>query len=109
MRHGELRHAMRRRRRELGLTQYQVAYRMGTAQSEVSNLEIGRTPNPGIITVTRWAAALNLDLDLGMKIIPEQWGPDGCEAPRPLRHRPPVAMRPLPAQASPVSGLPAAG
>ena len=45
------------RRRQLGLTQRDVAERMGTTQSAVSDLEAGRT-DPRWSTVQRYAAAI---------------------------------------------------
>lgn len=49
------------RREALGLTQRQLAARMGTQQSAVSDLENGRY-EPYISTLTRWAAALGLQV-----------------------------------------------
>jgi transcriptional regulator with XRE-family HTH domain len=54
-----VRHRLYVRRFALGLSQRQLASRMGTSQSEISNLEKGMH-DPGIDTLTRWAEALGL-------------------------------------------------
>ena len=51
------------RRGELGLTQAQLAERMGVAQPRVAEWEGGKT-TPGLDTVERWADALGLVLHL---------------------------------------------
>lgn len=47
-----------------GLTQVQLAKAMGTQQSAVSDLELGRSGPPNLDTLTRWAAALDLELSV---------------------------------------------
>lgn len=56
--------AMRQRRIKLGLTQHQVAERMGRSQDYVSNLENNDRSMPNLITVWIWVEALNGSLDL---------------------------------------------
>lgn len=52
------------RRYELGRSQVDVARRMGATQSVVSELESGHVKNPGVLTLTRWAAAVDLTLSV---------------------------------------------
>ncbi len=59
----ELVGAMVEARREAGLTQEQVAERMGTTQSVVARLENGRHM-PSFELLTRYAAALGRRLDI---------------------------------------------
>lgn len=56
----EMRHYLTRRREALGLSQRQLAAKLGTQQSAVSDLESGRNPDPQVSTVRRWADALGL-------------------------------------------------
>lgn len=67
--YAEIRQALTDRRRALLLNQDNIARRMGTGQSNVSDLETGRIPNPTIDTVIRWANALNATIRLS-------WGND---------------------------------
>lgn len=60
----DLRHQLTRRREAMGLTQRQVAARMGVVPSHVSDLERGRIPVPTFATLLRWASALGLDVVL---------------------------------------------
>jgi transcriptional regulator with XRE-family HTH domain len=62
--HAELRSYLTARRRELGLTQGQLAERMGTTQSAVSELENTPRCNPTLETLARWSAGLGLDLSV---------------------------------------------
>ncbi len=48
------------RRTTLGRSQQELADAMGTTQSAVSDLETGRTKDPCLNTVSRWAASLDL-------------------------------------------------
>ena len=48
------------RRTALRRSQQELADAMGTTQSAVSDLETGRTKDPCLGTVSRWAAALDL-------------------------------------------------
>jgi transcriptional regulator with XRE-family HTH domain len=50
------------RRKTLGYGQRRVAEQMGTTQSVLSELESGKTANPGIATMMRWATALHMSL-----------------------------------------------
>ena len=54
--------ALRERRRQLGLSQTQVAARIGTSQSALAALE-RREANPTLATVLRLAAVLSLELE----------------------------------------------
>lgn len=56
----EIRVSLYRRRQALGLSQAEVARRMGMTQSTVSDLESGVCKNPTIGTVKSWAEALDL-------------------------------------------------
>jgi transcriptional regulator with XRE-family HTH domain len=60
--HAELRAFLTTRRKDLGITQAQLAERMGTTQSAVSELENVPRCNPTLDTLTRWAGALDLEL-----------------------------------------------
>lgn len=57
---------MARKRRELGLSQTEVAARMGTSQSAVARLESGDA-DVRISTLERYAAALGFSLEVSMK------------------------------------------
>lgn len=59
-------------RRQQGLTQAQVAERMGTGASTICNLEKGIPPRVSYTTMYKWAAALGYEvllmpMDRGMK------------------------------------------
>lgn len=56
--------ALRERRKEAGLSQTEVAQRMGTTQSAVSDLESGAVGDPRLFTVLRYAQAVGLELHL---------------------------------------------
>lgn len=62
------------RRRELGLTQAEVALRMDISQPTLSEMETEDWPNPRVTTLFRWALVLELDLHMSVKDIlpPEQ-------------------------------------
>jgi transcriptional regulator with XRE-family HTH domain len=62
-----LRQALVARRKALGYGQRQVADSMGCTQSAVSDLESGKTINPGLTTVVRWAAAVRVGISLQME------------------------------------------
>ncbi|MCZ6249808.1 helix-turn-helix transcriptional regulator [Vibrio parahaemolyticus] len=53
-------------RESAGLTQQQVAERMGTKETNISRLEKG-TSNPTIKTLMKYAKACGYQLDLGFK------------------------------------------
>jgi transcriptional regulator with XRE-family HTH domain len=55
------------RRRVLGLSQTQVAARMGTSQSAVARLESG-VADVRVTTLERYAAAVGRQLDLQLRI-----------------------------------------
>jgi transcriptional regulator with XRE-family HTH domain len=50
-------------RRELGLTQSELATRAGVKLDTLRSIEQGKTRNPGILTVLRLAEELNVTLD----------------------------------------------
>jgi transcriptional regulator with XRE-family HTH domain len=54
------------RRYALGLGQREVAKRMGTTQSALSDLETGNTKSPRLETIIRWAEALGLRVDISI-------------------------------------------
>lgn len=54
------------RRRELGLTQYDVARAMGCTQATVSGLETG-IHNASVDMLRRWAAALRMRLKISVE------------------------------------------
>jgi transcriptional regulator with XRE-family HTH domain len=56
--------ALVRRRQRLGLSQTEVAARMGTSQSAVARLEAGRS-DPRLSTLERYAAALDTTVAYG--------------------------------------------
>ena len=58
----ELLRALARRREELGLSQTEVAARMGTSQSTLARLEQG-SANPTMATVARLAKALGKKIE----------------------------------------------
>jgi len=60
--HAELRAYLTAARKRLGITQTELAKRISTTQSNVSDLEAGHVADPGIGSFARWAAALDLDL-----------------------------------------------
>jgi len=60
------------RRRSLGLSQTEVAARMGTSQSALARLESGQS-DTRMSTLTRYAAAL--DTQLGFALRPKEAGP----------------------------------
>jgi transcriptional regulator with XRE-family HTH domain len=60
---------LRLRRRELKLSQQAVADLIGTAQSAISELEVGARPRLG--TLIRWAHALGYDVVLVPREVPD--------------------------------------
>ena len=63
------------RRRELGLSQTDVAARMGTSQSAVARLESGAS-DVRLTTLERYAAAVDRELDWRLRA-PKTGGQDG--------------------------------
>jgi transcriptional regulator with XRE-family HTH domain len=59
----ELAAALASRRQQLGLSQTEVAARMGTSQSAVARLESGEV-DARLSTLERYAVALGADLDI---------------------------------------------
>lgn len=55
-----LRECFTDRRKAIGRSQVDIARAMGTTQSAVSDLESGRTKDPGLNTLARWASAVDL-------------------------------------------------
>jgi transcriptional regulator with XRE-family HTH domain len=68
----DLRRYLAERRRDLGITQADLARAMGTTQSAVSELETGHTADPGLNTVARWAAALNTQIVIEAEVVVRQ-------------------------------------
>lgn len=63
---GELIDRLAQRRRELGLSQPEVAARMGTSQSALARLESGRA-DVRMSTVARYAEALGTDVGFAVR------------------------------------------
>lgn len=59
-----LREHLVQRRKELGLTQAEVARTMGTTQSALSDLEHGRNVNPRLSALARWAVGVGIELSI---------------------------------------------
>jgi len=57
---------MKERRREVGLSQTEVAARMGTSQSAVARLEAGST-DVRLSTLLRYAEAIGMELDVRLE------------------------------------------
>jgi DNA-binding XRE family transcriptional regulator len=53
-----------------GLTQDEVARRMGTTKSAVSRLESGRPHSPSVATLTRYAQAVGCEVEI--RLVPAQ-------------------------------------
>lgn len=68
-----------RKRREAGLSQAQVAARMGTTQGAVSRIETGRVV-PGVDVVDRYARAVG-------SVVPIYFGASDVPAPQERRRR----------------------
>jgi DNA-binding XRE family transcriptional regulator len=51
-----------------GLTSTAVATQMGISESELVNLESGKTLNPSLATLIKWAQALGKRLDVDLKV-----------------------------------------
>ncbi|KOY61600.1 MULTISPECIES: helix-turn-helix domain-containing protein [Photorhabdus] len=64
----ELINTLLRMRRAAGLTQNQVAQRMGTKEANISRLEKGNG-NPTLKTLLNYARACNCELHFGFKTI----------------------------------------
>jgi predicted transcriptional regulator len=62
----ELIDSLVRRRRQLGLSQTEVAARMGTSQSALARLESGRSDSR-MSTVARYAEALDADVGFAVR------------------------------------------
>lgn len=62
-----VRRSLALRRTSLGLTQADVARRMGTTQSAVSDVETGRA-EPAVGTLARYATAVGLHLRIVLEI-----------------------------------------
>lgn len=54
---------LRRERKELGVTQVELAKRVGMTQPQLSNLE-NMTKSPSWTTINRYAAGLGLDVSI---------------------------------------------
>lgn len=62
---GDVGASLAARRRELGLSQAEIAERMGTSQPAVARLESGST-NARLSTVTRYAKALDCTVEFSL-------------------------------------------
>jgi len=60
-------------RTRLGMTQEDVARRMGTTKSAISRLESPTGHRPSLYTLERYAAAVNCDLVVSLRRIPYEW------------------------------------
>jgi transcriptional regulator with XRE-family HTH domain len=58
--------ALRARR---GLTQRELAARMGVSQPAIAKLESGRVKNLELRTLLRWATALGANLDIAVRTV----------------------------------------
>jgi transcriptional regulator with XRE-family HTH domain len=56
------------RRKSLGLSQAEVADRMGTTQSGLSELETSAAPNPTLKTLAAWTDALDVKFSVQFTI-----------------------------------------
>ena len=63
-------------RTRLGLTQDDVAHRMGTTKSVISRLESATGHRPSFHTLERYAAAVDCDLVVTLRRRPYDWEPD---------------------------------
>lgn len=80
----ELRRFLVRQRLYLKLTQGQVAKQMGTTQSALSELESGKTRDPGVRTLIRWAAALDVQLEIVASVLVRTHFPMNPAPPAPI-------------------------
>jgi DNA-binding XRE family transcriptional regulator len=60
--------ALRTRREELGLSQTQLAERLGIEPSALCRLETFKVVNPTIWTLCQWAEALGCELNLDLQV-----------------------------------------
>lgn len=62
--------ALSRTRRELGLTQIELAEKLGTTDRSISDLERGKT-NPKLDTVAHFAHSLEISVDALIGVVPK--------------------------------------
>lgn len=62
--------ALNRARRELGLTQVELAEKLGTTDRSISDLERGKT-NPKLDTVAHFARSLEISVDALIGVVPK--------------------------------------
>ena len=62
--------ALSRARRELGLTQIELAEKLGTTDRSISDLERGKT-NPKLDTVAHFSRSLGISIDALIGIVPK--------------------------------------
>lgn len=77
---------MRKARELAGLSQAEMALKIGVSRQSVSNYEVGATENPRRIVLNAWAAATG---------VPVEWftgGPDGGQPVQPAGY---TVIRPL--------------
>lgn len=65
-----LRQALVIRRNMLGLSQRELADRIGIPQSALSELETGKTASPSLLTYVRWCAALSAEVSIVVQFAP---------------------------------------
>lgn len=64
----EFRTLMRNYRAELGISQAELARRMGRKQSYVSELERGIVETPGLVVMSKWAESLGFSIGMWLVI-----------------------------------------
>jgi ribosome-binding protein aMBF1 (putative translation factor) len=63
--------SLKRERERQGLTQAELAAKLGLDPTALSRLENNRAENPTIVTLVRWAAALSHRLTFNLDPVPE--------------------------------------
>ena len=54
---------LKQRRKELNMSQIELSDESGVSQAQISNIEKGERPNPGVITIQKLATALKTSVD----------------------------------------------
>lgn len=67
-----IRHTLRRRRLQLGMYQRQLAEKIGTHQSHISELELNEARNIRLDLLERWADALGLTVRIVLDLKPSR-------------------------------------
>ena len=72
--YAEVRDLFIARRKMLGISQHELAERMGVAQSQVSGMErLDRNPRYREETLVKWAEALRMELRIGIYLSCPEW------------------------------------